>query len=220
MSPLSSRVTLIVGASLLMPALSGAATAASTAPSAETVEGEHLRIVSVADWHAATNLIPGDTVQWDLSISVDTSQVATVSIGLSAEGDAALLSSARLCLQQWDDDECPGGAVTVHEAWDLPRDDTVTLMIEITDTDTAHLRLMISLGDGAHVDDGHTIVRVHALTEHESLVVEPPGAMAPTGMSSNPLSLFIPGAAVLLITAAILFVAGRHGRDDYQRAGS
>lgn len=210
---LSFRRTLL-GAGLLVLVGGGGATAAWGAPVTEVVQGEFLRIVSVADWQSAANLLPEDVVQWDLTISADAPEPGTVSIGVSASGDAPLVVDALLCLQEWDVDECPGGATTLRAGWDLPRDDAMTALAEVADTDVARLRLSISLGDGAA--EGVTAVRVHAIGAGETVTVDPSTPLPPTGLSPVVPRLLSAGAIVLVLIAVLMLVAGRRARTEDQ----
>src|SRR5690349_25128393 len=83
---------------------------AVAAPTTAVVQGQVLRLVSVADWDAAASLRPGEPVQWDVTVSADAPDPGTVSIGISARGDADLLVDAHVCMRAWEGSECPGGA--------------------------------------------------------------------------------------------------------------
>jgi len=78
-------------------------------------------------------------------------------------------------------------------------------LLEMPDTEVAHLRLVISLaGD----DAGSTQVRVHARGAGESAVIGPDGGLATTGLS--PLAPWTIGAAIAVgAVGTLLFVAGR-----------
>lgn len=191
-------------------------TEAWAAPTRDIVQGDYLRIVSVADWRNATNLVPGDVLQWDLTISADAPERGTVSIGISASGDAALAVDAAACLQEWSGDECPGGASELRTGWDLPRDGTVSNVIDIADTDIAHLRLRVSLASGTVAADVLTTVRVHATGEQEAIVADP-GASArlpDTGVSTALPALLVSGVLILVVGVVLTFAANWRRRKD------
>lgn len=212
----SSRILVLVGASFSMLAWCLGLATAWAAPTTEIVQGEYLRIVSVADWQAAGSLAPGEVLQWDVTISAEAPEPGTVSIGVSASGGAALVVDAAACLQMWSGDECPGGASELRAAWDLPRDDAVSKLTDIADTDVAHLRLRISLASGTVASDGLTTVRVHASGAQETIVADP-GASArlpDTGVSTALPALLAVALLMLILGAVLTFAAHLRRRKD------
>ncbi|WP_435746743.1 hypothetical protein [Microbacterium sp. PMB16] len=191
----------------------GMASPAWAAPTTEVIQGRILRLVSVADWEAAGALLPGDQVQWDVAVSADAPDPGTVTIGVSATGDAPLVVDVAICGQAWESGGCPGGAVSLRSAWEVPRDGAEVELAEMPDTDVAHVRLGIALGAGAH--DGSTNLRVHASGDGEAVVVGPEGGLASTGLSpSVPL---VAGGAVLAALGLASLVSRRRGRADRER---
>lgn len=211
----SPRVRFLVATGLSTMAWCVGATAWA-APSTDIEQGEYLRIVSVADWQAAANLAPGEVLQWDLTISSDAPDPGTVSIGVSASGDAALVADASVCMQKWSGGVCPGGASELRTAWELPRDDTVRNVIDIADTDIAHLRLRISLAPRTVAEDGLTTVRVHATGEQETIVADPGKAahLPSTGVSTAMPALLAAGLLLLIVGAVLTFATNRRRRKD------
>ena len=198
--PLALLSALVVGGVLCMP------TAAWAAPTTQVIQGDVLRLVSVADWDAASSLLPGEPVEWDVAISADAPDPGTVRIAVSADGDAPLVIDASLCMRQWEGDSCPGGATELRTAWSIPRDGAEITLAEIADTEVAHLRLAITLN--ADDEGGTTDVRVHARGAGESAVVGPGGGLATTGLS--PIAPLACGAGVLLVaTGAVLVLDHR-----------
>lgn len=190
----------VVGGGLCMP------TAAWAAPSTQVIQGEVLRLVSVADWDAASRLLPGEPVQWDVAVSADAPDPGTVRIAVSAHGDAPVAIDASLCMREWEEDGCPGGATELRTAWSIPRDGAEIALAEIADTEVAHLRLAITLT--ADDEGGTTDIRVHAQGAGESAVVGPGGGLATTGLS--PIVPLACGAGALLVaTGAVLVLDHR-----------
>lgn len=181
----------------------GAAAPAVGAQTTDVVQGQVLRLVSVADWAAASSLRPGHPVQWDVTVSADAPDPGTVRIGISARGDAPLLVDAQICMQPWVRAECPGGARTLRSSWPVPRDGVEVALIEMSDADVGHLRLGIAL-EGA--GDGSTEVRVHAQGAGESAVIGPDGGLAATGLSPHFRWAFAAGGALLVVGAALAFL--------------
>jgi|GEM_PF-985935 len=199
------RLAAAVGA-LALAGVLAVPSAAWAAPSTQIVQGKVLRLVSVADWEAASSLRPGVPVQWDVAVSADAPDPGTVRIAVSARGDAPVAVDAALCLREWEGDGCPGGATELRTDWSIPRDGSEIALAEIADTEVAHLRLAVTL----NADDagGTTEIRVHAQGAGESAVVGPGGGLATTGLS--PIVPFALGAGALLVaTGAVLMLDHR-----------
>ena len=193
---MNRRVACVAGACAVVCAALVAVSPAWAAPSTEVVQGQVLRLVSVADWDAASSLLPGQPVQWDVTVSAEAPDPGTVAVGVSASGGAALVMDVLRCAQEWDESGCRGGATTLESGWSIPRDGLEVPLVEMADTEVAHLRLVIAL-DGA--DDGSTQVRVHARGAGESATIGPDGGLATTGGAP-----FAPWA----ICGALALVAG------------
>ncbi|CAH0155921.1 hypothetical protein SRABI76_00911 [Microbacterium oxydans] len=193
---------LLAAGALLVAAPAGAA------PTTQVIQGDVLRLVSVADWDAASSLRPGAPVQWDVAISADAPDPGLVSIGVSASGSAPLLVDVSLCARAWEATGCPGGATALRTAWSIPRDGAEVELTRIADDQTAHVRLAITLDP----DDvgGSTEVRVHARGAGESAVVGPGGGLATTGLPATTPSMF--GGGIVLAAVGALLVLGRRRR--------
>lgn len=187
------------------------ASPAWASPTTEVIQGQVLRLVSVADWDAAGTLLPGQPVQWDVAVSADAPDPGTVTIGVSATGDAPLLLDASLCGEEWQVDGCPGGESVLRSGWEIPRDGSEIRLAEMADTDIAHLRLSIALRGGA--ESGSTNVRVHASGEGETVVAGPDGGLATTG-ASPPVPWIWAGGAVLVLGAGTFVLARRRAARD------
>lgn len=183
-------------------------TAAWAAPTTQVIQGEVLRLVSVADWDAASSLLPGEPVQWDVAISADAPDPGIVRIAVSAAGDAPLTLDASLCMREWEYTGCPGGATTLRTGWSIPRDGVEIALAEVADTEVAHLRLTITLN--ANDEGGTTDVRVHAQGAGESAVVGPGGGLATTGLS--PIVPLAFGAGALLVATGAVLILDRRRR--------
>lgn len=184
------------------------------APSTQVVRGEVLTLVSVADWDAAASLLPGgEAVQWDVVVSADAPDPGTVTIGLSASGDAPLIVDAALCMRPWTSTGCPGGASQLRSDWRVPLDGAEVRLAHMADTETAHLRLSIALA--ADDEGGRTDVRVQAAGVGEVAGVGPGGGvLAATGMSQSVFWILGGGAALVAVGVVLALVRSRRSRDD------
>lgn len=151
------------------------------APTTEVIQGSVLRIVSVADWTAASSLMPGESVRWDVAVSADAPDPGRVTLSVSASGDAPLVVDAELCMRGWQADGCPGGAMALRSSWAIPLDGSPVVLAEIATTEVARLRLRIALGVAAGEASGATDVRVRASGVGDSVVVGPGGPLPATG---------------------------------------
>lgn len=189
----------------------GVASPAWAAPTTQVIQGQVLRLVSVADWDAASALSTGVPVRWDVTVSADAPDPGRITLGVSATGDAPLRVDVALCLREWEPDGCPGGAQILRTAWAVPRDGVEVDLTRIADTEVAHVRLSVVLDPGAH--EGSTSIRFHARGESESVAVGSDGGLAVTGMSPVVPWILGGGAALVLLGLVMTIVRRRRGRD-------
>nr|WP_314841216.1 hypothetical protein [uncultured Microbacterium sp.] len=199
-APAALSLGLLVGVSAAAPAWA--------APSTEVIQGAVLKLVSVADWNAASSLLPGEPVQWDVTVSADAPDPGTVTIGVSAVGDAPLVLDASRCEQEWTPEGCPSGAEPLRSEWEIERDGAQVELTRMPDTDVAHLRLSVALS--AADDGGRTEVRLHAQGAGESVVVGPGGELATTGMAQDLHWWFVGGGGLIVLGALGAATRGRH----------
>jgi hypothetical protein len=195
-------------------ALAGIAAPAWAAPTTQVVQGRVIRLVSVADWEAASALSSGRAVRWDVTVSADAPDPGRIVLGVSATGDARLDLDVALCAQEWEDDGCPRGETALRTAWDVPRDGVQTELTSMADTDVAYVRMSVALAADEH--GGSTSIRFHASGEGESASVGPEGGLATTGMP--PVVPWILAGGAILVVAGAALVVGRarrgRGRSD------
>ena len=184
--------------------LLGSAAPAWASPTTEVIQGRILRLVSVADWEAAGSLLPGQQVRWDVAVSAQAPDPGIVTIALSATGEAPLVLDVSMCLRAWEGSGCPGGAVIVRSSWQVPRDGGEVWLGAVADTDVAHVRLSIGLGEEAAA--GSTTLRLHARGIGEDVIVGPGGGLAATGPTPLPPWVLAGGAALVV---GVLLVARR-----------
>ncbi|WEK60628.1 MAG: hypothetical protein P0Y60_15185 [Candidatus Microbacterium colombiense] len=201
---------LAVGSAALFPV------AAWAAPTTQVIQGDVLRLVSVADWDAASSLLPGEPVRWDVAISAEAPDPGTVRIAVSATGDAPLMIDASICTSAWEQSGCPGRETDLRADWSIPRNGSEITLAEIADTEVAHLRLVITLDPDD--DGGTTDIRVHAQGAGESAVVGPGGGgLATTGLS--PIVPLAAGVGALLVVTGVVLVLDRRRRALRDRGG-
>lgn len=175
---------------------------AYAAPDTEVIQGEYVRLVSVADWDRAAEMLPGETMRWDLEISADAPEPGTLTIGVSAAGETPLVVDAALCLDAWQGDTCPTGAEDLRTAWEVPRDGALVTLDEVDAAEIAYLRLQVGVAGDSSGDA--TEMRVHAIGAGEEVGTGP--GLSPTGGWSASPWLLAGGAMVILGTASLLLI--------------
>jgi hypothetical protein len=186
-------------------------TAASAATTTEVIQGDVLRLVSSADWDAASTLSPGEPVVWDVSVSANAPDPAAVRIGLRAAGGAPLVVDIMLCTQDWDPDGCAGEAMTIETAWSVPRDGILVPLTTASTADETHLRLSVAV---AAAGSASTQLTVQADTTQETVAVTPGGdGLATTGLPQSGPWILGTLAAVLVGLGAVLLARTRRSED-------
>ena len=189
--------------------LAGAAGPASAAPVSEVIEGEHLRIVSAVDPETMQNMVPGDVVVWDVSVSADAPEPGQIDVSLTGSGELGLLVEVRQCDAEWTVSGCANDETVLFAAEAAPRDGTVRPLTDFNADDIAYLRLDVRLLEGTAPDQGDTTqLRVVAEGYGEEVDVGPPddnGDLPRTGMGIAGVLLLAIGAVVIGVAAAKLF---------------
>lgn len=162
-------------------------------PLTEVAQGDVLRLESVADWDAASSMLPNQPVQWDVTVSAAAPEPGVLRVGISADGDAPLIADVQFCPVAWTLTGCPSGATSLRSAWQLPRDGVEKLLLKVPDTQIVYLRLRLALEAAGR---GSTRVRVHAHAAGEEAIVGSDGPLAATGVS--PLTPWMLAAGVTL----------------------
>ena len=205
---MSGRLRML-GCAATMLCMIGVAAPAAAAPTTEVAQGRHLRLVSVADWDAATGMAVGASVRWDLTVSVAAPSPGAVRIALSADGSLPIELDARSCAQPWSEESCAGGIEPLRTAWSPPLQGDQVPLTSIADTAVLHLRLDVRrLAGGA--DSAETSLRVYASGVGEEVDIGPDGmGLASTGMSPYVLVAFGGVVALLMVTGILLVERAR-----------
>lgn len=191
-------------------ALAGALACASPAAAASTtqvIEGEYIRLVSVADWQKAGELNPGEKVRWDVAISADAPEPGAMQISLSADGGTHLAIDAALCAVAWRGDACPAGPTQLRSGWGVPHGNGAVQLSRVSSAETVHLRLRVGLAEPGGGEP--TVARVHVTGPGEGVSVASDQALAQTGASSAAPRALLLGAVMLVSGAALVIARGR-----------
>ncbi|GAA2941579.1 hypothetical protein GCM10010458_28290 [Microbacterium luteolum] len=185
--------------------------AASAATTTEVIQGEVLRIVSIADWDAASTLIPGEPVQWSVDVSANAPEPAIVRLSMSAEGGAPLLVDIARCTVDWQPAGCAGETTSLKSAWAVPRTGEAELLLTFPTSDVAHLRLSVSLGVASTESTQLTVV---AQAGQESIAAHPDGGLATTGSSAPATWLLVAAMLLIVLGSTVIGVVRRRDREE------
>lgn len=153
-----------IGALILAILLAPSAASATAAP--DVVEGERLRLVSVLDERAATDLSPGQRVDWLVEVSAAPGDPGRIDISLAASGEMDVDVTVLRCAVAWTGGSCAAGAERLRTGSAAPRDGSRERLLRIDADETA--RLLLSIAAPADAQEGErTELRVlaHGLGE-------------------------------------------------------
>lgn len=181
----------------------GGAIPASAAPKSEVIRGQFIEIVSTADTAQMQQMLPGDTVEWLVSVSADAPEPGVIDLTLSGTGELPLSVAVLSCDVDWSDATCPSGNVVLREQADVMLDGTSEQLVQFDAASAQHLKLNVSLADTGRAAGGETELRVHALGFGDDVTVTPTGddTLPDTGMH-------LTGALLLSVGAIIIGIAG------------
>lgn len=207
-------VTALVALALVVGGLVALAVVlpAAAAPP-QTVRSKYLTVVSILDPRAAM-MGPGETVHWQVGISAEPPDPGTVTIGLSATGDATmgLTAAARACSVQWVDGVCSGRVWSLPALDPLPIDGAEHALLTMPSGEERWVELAVTMPPTAVPEPGDGVsVLVHASGHGDSLAVGPDG-LAGTGGPSMRWPLLALGAIAAGLTLT-LWARRRHRRD-------
>ncbi|GGO66004.1 hypothetical protein GCM10010910_24470 [Microbacterium nanhaiense] len=110
-----------------------------------TAPDDRIRIVSELDAAAASQLAPGETVDWFVDVTTTPGEPGTVDISIAEIGDLGLEVAAFRCESEWEGSVCAAGATRLREQSPLPAGEAS--LLAIPDTETAHLRMVVVAAD-------------------------------------------------------------------------
>ncbi|WOP19809.1 signal peptidase I [Raineyella sp. LH-20] len=191
-------VTVLIALALVVGGLAAlAVTLPAAAAQPQTVRGRYLTLVSVPDPRMAT-MGPGETVHWQVGISVDAPDPGTVDIGLSATGNASmgLTAAATACSVAWVDGVCAGRSWPLPALDPLPIDGAEHALLTMPSGEERWVLLAVTMPATARPSPGAGVsALVHASGHGDSLAVGP-GGLAGTGGPSARWPLLLAVAAL------------------------
>lgn len=206
-------------ATVLVTGLLGAlsATPAQAAVVTETVQGRYVRIVSSADWSAATAMTDGMSVRWDLTVSAHAPDPGSVRVSVSASGAVPLAIDVRTCADPWQESGCSSGERTLRADWTMPLGGQPVELEAMSADAVAHLRLDVRIGDEARYG-ASTQIRVQADGFGDTVQIGP-GSEHPLPATGGaiPVPVIVAGGVLVSAAAVLLVVAARRRRDGGER---
>ncbi|WP_295013307.1 hypothetical protein [uncultured Microbacterium sp.] len=191
------RVVAVALAAAVLWLLPGAPARASQ--STEVIQGRYVRIVSTADW-AAASALAGASVRWELTVSADAPDPGRIRLGMSGTGTVALVADVSLCTSATADGACTSPTETLRTDWAIPRDGVTVPLDAVPSDRVAHVRIDVRM-EGAGAPGASTQLRVHADGLGDRLETGPtdPTALATTGAAPP---------VVVIVAAGLLIAAG------------
>lgn len=184
----------------------GLASPASAATDSEVIRGQFIEIVSTADTSQMQQMLPGDTVEWLVSVRADAPEPGVIDLTLSGTGELPLSVAVLACDVDWDGGACPNGDAVVREQSTVMLDGTSEHLLQFDAATAQHLKLNVSLADIGETANGETQLRVHAIGFGDEVTVTPPDddTLPDTGMRLTGALLLTAGAIVVGIAGARL----------------
>lgn len=186
---------------------------AAAAPNEQETGSEQLRLLSIGDPVAMSNLMPGVAVQWQLGAWVETPDPGIVKLSLGGTGSAALELRAivRSCDERWVDGACASGATELMAAHTLDVDGSQGALTEFTSSSARWLLFEIWMpaartGEWAAPPGASVQLTVYASGFGEQLSLTPGavGQLSTTGSSPGaPLLAAVGAVASGLVLAAL-----------------
>ncbi|WOQ16796.1 signal peptidase I [Raineyella sp. W15-4] len=186
----------------------------AAAAQTEIVRGTYLTLVSLPDPRMAM-MGPGETVHWQVGVSADAPDPGTVSVGLSATGDASmgLTAAAAACSVQWVDGVCTGRSWPLPGLDPLPIDGAERELLTMPSDEERWVLLAVTMPPTARPVPGAGVsALLHASGQGDSLSVGP-GGLAGTGGPSARWSLLLALGAITSGLALALRAKQQNHRD-------
>lgn len=205
------------GAAVLFVALSGLASTVPGSPGradalAQRISGDVLRLETIADPQAMTQMSPGLTVPWQVGIWAEAPNPGTINVSWSASGDTelGLLAEVRACDTRWRSGECPGTESLLQGQTHVPWGPSEQGLKEITSDEQVWLLVEAHLSPGG-TPDGQVELRVHARGFGEDVAADtgPVTHLPPTGVEWGPPVLV---ALAALLVGFLALAASRRPR--------
>lgn len=158
-----------------------------------TAPDDRIRIVSELDAAAASQLAPGETVDWFVDVTTTPGEPGTVDISIAEIGDLGLEVAAFRCATEWDGSACAAGETRLRSQLPLSGDEVEIL--SIPDTDEAYLRLIVVAPDDLP-DSATGSLRLFASGASDSTPLQPTGSMPAWTLACAAIGALAAGAAI------------------------
>ena len=190
--------------------LAGGLVFASAAPASadtttEVITGEYIELVSTADPEAMGSMLPGETVDWTVSVSADAPEPGVIDVALAGTGDLALSVAVESCAEPWIAGECNASQEMLRAAGEVVLDGSGEHLLQFDAAEARHLMLHVALADASAEPAGATELRVHANGFGEDVDTSPPDDDLPeTGFRISGVLLTMAGAIIIGVFGAKL----------------
>ncbi len=193
----------------------------ASAAGAEVVRGKYLTLESIPD-PRMTMMGPGETVHWQVGVSVEAPDPGTVSIGLSATGDPSmeLTAAATACSVRWDEGKCAGKSWQLPDLDPIPIDGVERELLTMPSDQERWVMLAVTMRPSADPAPGDGVsALLHASGQGDSVAVGP-GGLARTGGPSTIWPVLLALGAITMGLALTLRRKRRNERDVHGAAGT
>lgn len=206
-------------------AMTGPVSPVSASVIEEVITGERLVLTSIRDPEAMVDMLPGQPVEWQLGIAVDSSETGTVELTMNIDGTLAadptgLWLDVRSCTVRWTVDGCATGATTVTAL--RPASEIAGSTYDLGSMPSTESRWYLIRGqllpEPALVSDGYAELSVTAVGLGESIEVDGFDGAALGATGSSPVSPMLAAAASILLGLGLALVARVVRRPERVRA--
>lgn len=193
---------------------------AQAQPQQEVIQGEYLQLISVVDPEEMVNMMPGDEVRWEVTVSAQAPEPGVIELGLSAAGNLALEVKIENCEVAWQQGVCPTDSAMLHSTQLVDLTGTQEALMAVDAVSQAQLLITVEMPEGfTYQADASTEVKLHAHGFGEKIdagLLSPAKPLPNTGLALGGATLMAIGAAALGITGARLRQTAKRGSSHEQ----
>ena len=206
-------------------AMAGPVSPVSASVIEEVITGERLVLTSIRDPEAMVDMLPGQPVEWQLGVAVNSSETGMVDVTMNIDGTLAtdptgLWLDVRSCEVRWTVDGCATGATTVTAL--RPASEIAGSTYDLGSMPSTQTRWYLIRGqllpEPALVSDGYAELSVTAVGLGESIEVDGFDGAALGATGSSPVSPMLAAAASILLGLGLALVARVVRRPERVRA--